>query len=107
MYPLRLEVSDDRLRAAIEAHRDTLLECPWTRVLTMAPEELRRIVEELVVTMLAAEIDWLDERHLPCNIRVTADEHVFLIDFATRADALLFQETWGGELCDGGAALVH
>jgi hypothetical protein len=106
MYQLRLEISDNRLRSALEAHRDTILACPWSRVMAMEPDELRDIVARLVATMLADELSWLDERRLACNVRITDDEHVFIIDFAARRDALLFQKTWGGEFCDAPAAAV-
>ena len=108
MYQLRLEISEQRLRRALEAHRDAILACPWSRIMSMEPDELRDIVARLVVTMLADELTWLDERQLACNVRITDDEHVFIIDFAARRDALLFQKTWGGEFCEAPeAALMH
>jgi hypothetical protein len=74
--------------------------------MAMEPDELREIVAQLVATMLADELSWLDERRFACNIRLTGDEHVFIIDFATWRDALLFQKTWGGEFCDAPEAAV-
>lgn len=108
MPEVRLEITDERLRGAIEAHRDTILECSFAKVMAMDHKELRDIVAGLVVTMLAEEIEWLHARGLACAIRVTEDEHVFGIRFARRADALRFQIAWGGELCEEErAASVH
>lgn len=107
MYQIRIEVPDDKLRAAIRANRGAILAFSGMKIMTMDPDELRDIVAKLIVTILAEEIHWLDERGFPCTIGLTEDEHVYVVDFAQLPDALHFQRVWGGELCDDSPAVLQ
>jgi hypothetical protein len=107
-YQLRLAISDERLRAALHACRDAVLAPTPGELLCMERKALQGIAEALVATVLEDEIDWIEEHSISCTIKLTDDEHVYILDFERLAEALLFQRIWGGEFRERrGRLTVH
>jgi hypothetical protein len=107
-YQLRLAVSHERLRAALHACRDTMLEPSLDQVMCMDRKALQSIAEALVATVLEAEIEWIEAHSIACTIQLTEDEHVYILDFERLAEAQHFQRIWGGEFRERDArATLH
>lgn len=96
MHEVELTLSPARVRSALKRGLATgiLPDCD-DLVWSMPADEVRTAVERLVLMMLAREIQWLEERHIPCDIHLTDTEYTFVFGFGDLSAALLFESMWG------------
>ena len=98
MHEIALTIPPSRFRSALETGSARGLVPPSDNTIqTMSTDEIRVLVERLIFMMLAPELNWIEERDIPCSIRLTDAEGTFIFAFERLGDALLFQAVWGDD----------
>lgn len=101
MHEIEVAISRTRFRCVLKsAEASGLLPIDHEQILSMDLADVKARTERLVCILLAPQVRWVEERDIPCSIRLTEDDLTFVFVFEQLADALLFGVRWSPEAAE-------
>ena len=98
MPPIRLTVTDERWRFAIERAAAEGVLPTASMIFAMDDGEVQRIATRITELALANELAWLDERGIAYTVCAADDTRSLDLLIVGEAAAQQFLDAWGGEL---------
>jgi hypothetical protein len=100
LIELRLTLSEDRTRTAIEGGAANSLQSMAANIISGSESEWQTALHDFIYRLLAPELAWCRANDIECGVRMTESDRSFLLTFAIRTDAEQFQAVWGGQLVE-------